>query len=369
MNCMVAGIKNHNCLESDIFPATDSFITFRSINSFRLESGNMEKIIIDTIIDYYVNKRLNSTEISNILGIKNTAILHQLKKNGIPRRDSNKYRMEKIYTKELIDVIVDYYVNKQLNSTEISNILGIKKAAILHQLNKNGIPRRDTNKQRIGKKRKPFTKEHCERMSISKKGKFTLAQARGMRERRDFHGENNPFYGKKHTTDSLAKIKNTKIMQGTWQQYGDKNPNWNGGLVPERDIFRRRIEFKEWRRKVFERDHFTCQNCGVAGCRKHKLNAHHIRPAAKYLELRLEINNGITLCEDCHNEVEKAIRSGLQYRGALIANLVRLSKNEDDSIEDYQHIILQELPGKKRRCTFQPSAKSELIPEYPDVKR
>ncbi len=130
MNCTVAGIKNHNCLESDIFPATDSFITLRSINSFRLESGNMEKIIIDTIIDYYVNKRLNSTEISNILGIKNTAILHQLKKNGIPRRDSNKYRMEKIYTKELIDVIVDYYVNKQLNSTEISNILGIKKAAI-----------------------------------------------------------------------------------------------------------------------------------------------------------------------------------------------------------------------------------------------
>ena len=56
-------------------------------------------------------------------------------------------------------------------------------------------------------------------------------------------------------------------------------------------------EYQEWRACVFERDHYTCQNCGQVGG---TINAHHIKSFKDYPDLRLEVNNGITLCLKCH---------------------------------------------------------------------
>lgn len=61
-------------------------------------------------------------------------------------------------------------------------------------------------------------------------------------------------------------------------------------------------KYKEWRRKVFERDFYTCAICGKVGG---ELNAHHIKPYAYYPELRYEVNNGITLCKNCHKKVHR----------------------------------------------------------------
>lgn len=59
-------------------------------------------------------------------------------------------------------------------------------------------------------------------------------------------------------------------------------------------------KYADWRKSVFERDSYTCVICGKVGG---KLNAHHIKPFAKYKNDRHRVSNGVTLCEQCHKKV------------------------------------------------------------------
>jgi len=94
---------------------------------------------------------------------------------------------------------------------------------------------------------------------------------------------------------------------------GKNHWNWQGGLTPLYNLLRNSLKSKQWTKDVFIRDKFTCQKCGKTKCR---LEAHHKKPfmviifesniityeeAINCLEL-WNINNGITLCEKCHEK-------------------------------------------------------------------
>ena len=62
---------------------------------------------------------------------------------------------------------------------------------------------------------------------------------------------------------------------------------------------RQTAEYRAWRTAVFVRDDFTCRSCGLRGG---ALNADHIKPFATHPELRLDLDNGRTLCVPCHRQ-------------------------------------------------------------------
>ena len=97
--------------------------------------------------------------------------------------------------------------------------------------------------------------------------------------------------GNPHTKESKEKIRISRL--------GAKNPNWKGGITPENDRIRRSAAYKQWREAVYKRDNYTCQICLKLGG---TLNADHIKPFAEHKELRLQLDNGRTLCVVCHRK-------------------------------------------------------------------
>ncbi len=83
---------------------------------------------------------------------------------------------------------------------------------------------------------------------------------------------------------------------------GEKASRWQGGITPSNTLVRNGIKFRLWREAVFARDNWTCQKCLTRGG---MLHAHHIKSFAKFKELRFAIDNGITLCRECHKKFHR----------------------------------------------------------------
>ena len=59
---------------------------------------------------------------------------------------------------------------------------------------------------------------------------------------------------------------------------------------------------QRWRKAIFQRDDYRCLDCGERGG---ELNADHIFPFSKYPRLRFMLENGQTLCKNCHKQKTK----------------------------------------------------------------
>lgn len=82
---------------------------------------------------------------------------------------------------------------------------------------------------------------------------------------------------------------------------GAANFNWRGGIYPINLRIRKSLEYRLWRESVFKRDNYTCIWCGKVGG---KLHADHIKSFSEYPELRFAIDNGRTLCFECHKKTD-----------------------------------------------------------------
>lgn len=119
-----------------------------------------------------------------------------------------------------------------------------------------------------------------------------------------------PNSSRGHSGKTKEKI--SQSLKGRFN--GSKSWNWKDGISAIDKRVRRMKEYLDWRGSIFKRDDFTCVYCGYNGY----VTAHHIKSFANILrenriadvdKARLctelwDINNGITLCEDCHSQTD-----------------------------------------------------------------
>lgn len=54
----------------------------------------------------------------------------------------------------------------------------------------------------------------------------------------------------------------------------------------------------KWAKAVKKRDEYKCQICDLEGA---YLHSHHMNSYDSFEELRFDTDNGVTLCQKCHN--------------------------------------------------------------------
>lgn len=84
-------------------------------------------------------------------------------------------------------------------------------------------------------------------------------------------------------------------LNASGENHWKYNPNLTEEDRARRDMFNG--ELRKWRDKVYQRDNYICQICLE---HSHDLNAHHLNSWDKFENERFLINNGVTLCKDCH---------------------------------------------------------------------
>jgi hypothetical protein len=124
-------------------------------------------------------------------------------------------------------------------------------------------------------------------------------------------GKKSGFSGHHHSKEARIKIADA--------QKGEKHFNWKGGITPLVMKIRACTPYKDWRQKIFEKDNFTCVLCPVKK-RGGYLEADHypipfnvifhknkISSFSEAIACALfwNIDNGRTLCRECHNKNKK----------------------------------------------------------------
>lgn len=193
--------------------------------------------------------------------------------------------------------------------------------------------RKKLSLSRIGKKRKPMSEQGRRNIGLAGIGRVVSEETRAKFRKRT------PYWlGKKRSEEDKRKMSLAKKGM-KWPEWvvnnrrrftkrGEQSPQWKGGIYPLVLLLRSCYKYRQWRSDVFTRDNFTCILCGERGG---KLNADHIKPFSLIFEENnlkdsnsafdcdelWDINNGRTLCFDCHRKITQK-----QHKDGIFKNAV-----------------------------------------------
>jgi 5-methylcytosine-specific restriction endonuclease McrA len=174
----------------------------------------------------------------------------------------------------------------------------------------------------------PYQCDKCQEVHYDSLANFCKRQKRGCEKRQTLSLESVQAYFKSHgcelietvfvnsntpmdyrcacgtiarTTFANFKHHNVRCFECGKNKIAGKN-NYQWIEDREEGVRRSSREDRAWRTQVFQRDNYTCQCCGQRG---KKLNAHHLFDYQNHRHLALDLDNGVTLCKDCHVSFHK----------------------------------------------------------------
>jgi len=252
--------------------------------------------------NFYIKKGLSAKSCGEIIGVSDVTILRWLKKYNIKTRKPGGYchdRQRKTNKKYLSEEwLIENYTNNEYSAAKCAQLGECSATRIFNLLKKYNVPSRGRHELR---------KHH----ESSKKYELIIMPKEILIEyyiHKELSIENCAKalgLGYKAIRKQLIK-NNIEIRPPANSGYykGAKNKNWNPDRTKsDRATHREYVKYRNWRTSVYQRDKFTCQCCKRK--KSGQLVAHHLYGYADNEELKIQIDNGVTLCRECHKEFHK----------------------------------------------------------------
>ena len=120
------------------------------------------------------------------------------------------------------------------------------------------------------------------------------------------------WMGHKHSKETREKISRIQkgVPRGRPTEEHRKNLSIARGGTGK--LNQKWIGHRSWADKVKKRDNYVCQHCLLDGLPS-EVDAHHIVPKAKFPQYSTDLDNGQTLCKDCHKVEHCKKPSGAHY--------------------------------------------------------
>ena len=253
----------------------------------------------------YWKNNLSITDISKLCNVSNMTIHKWLVRNNIPRRNLSESN-EGIKNGSFVGGVIENYdwvkdkCDNGLSLTDISNVSNVSKSTVSRWLKKHNLKTKGILKHKKGNEHHNWTGKSICLCGNKKDVTSNACQKCYHNDRRD-----------------KLTIKNPE--------------NYNDVKLSVRNI-----TTPTWRDKVFTRDNYTCQKCFDSS--GGNLQAHHIKrftvifdevvsennfnlnnkdmlltytyKISENVKLN-DIDNGITLCKKCHQEIHKGTRKDI----------------------------------------------------------
>lgn len=149
----------------------------------------------------------------------------------------------------------------------------------------------------------------CGAKATSKKRRYTLEQVKEIFEKGGCELVSTEYKGSQYPLRYVCNCgRESTTLLGNFQRgarckhcgydklRGENNYQWK---TDREETGRNTPEYREWRRKVLERDEHICQKCGETYW---SMTAHHIINYSEESKMRYVVDNGVTLCRPCHTE-------------------------------------------------------------------